>query len=81
MRGMKLCNEAVCPILKYFNNGDVICDRESQIEIRPTVAFIERKRTDDGPGNNPRIGSCHLEHTVADAITITNSKHVDASSC
>jgi hypothetical protein len=77
MSRAKFLDEITRPVFKHVSNGQAICDSEGQIEIRPTVSFTERKRTNRSPSDNTRVGCSQLEDMVTNVITIANAEHMD----
>ena len=57
MRGVEFCDERARPILEYIRKRSVVCDSEGQVEIRPTIALVVRKRTNDSASDHPLVYS------------------------
>src|SRR5687768_1316891 len=44
---VELLDKLARPVLKHVKNRQVVCDREGQVEIRPTISPIKCEGTND----------------------------------
>ena len=77
MSGIVFFDELVCPVLQDIKNRQVVCDSEGQVEIRPTVSLIHRKRTDGGSSDNSWVRFCQFEHVITEMVAVVYAEHVD----
>ncbi|HEX6306337.1 MAG TPA: hypothetical protein VFZ76_19210 [Anaerolineales bacterium] len=75
VRGVEFVDQVPRPVFEHAKEGQIVCDGEAQVKIRPTIPMAVGERSKDGSADEARVGGRQPEHMLVNAITVFNGEH------